>query len=127
MSKLQEVKDKIINQEFKGTLYPDFEQVLDAIGTLEQLKDTMNLGLADLEHELSDKEETEIKETISNLDNTINELAESIFLEKTPDVPENEQWLYENPDALKSVKQGLKEAGEGKLVNHENLFIEDEK
>lgn len=29
-------------------------------------------------------------------------------------VPENEAWLYKNPQALAAVKQGLKEAKQGK-------------
>ncbi len=30
-------------------------------------------------------------------------------------VPKEERWLYENPEALKSVLKGLKESKEGKV------------
>ena len=30
-------------------------------------------------------------------------------------IPDSELWLYENPEALASFEQGLKEAAEGKL------------
>jgi hypothetical protein len=32
-------------------------------------------------------------------------------------IPASEMWLYENADALASVKQGLRESAEGKSVN----------
>ena len=38
-----------------------------------------------------------------------------IVLEPMHAIPERELWLYENPAALKSVRQGLKEAAEGKI------------
>jgi hypothetical protein len=31
-------------------------------------------------------------------------------------IPASEMWLYENPQALASVKQGLRESAEGKRV-----------
>jgi hypothetical protein len=31
-------------------------------------------------------------------------------------IPASEMWLYENPQALASVKQGLRESAEGKSV-----------
>ena len=30
-------------------------------------------------------------------------------------VPEREAWLHENPEALRSVREGLKQASEGRL------------
>jgi hypothetical protein len=33
-------------------------------------------------------------------------------------IPASEAWLFENPAALASVKQGLKESAEGKRVYH---------
>lgn len=38
-----------------------------------------------------------------------------IVLEPMTAVPEREAWLYQNPKALASVKQGLKDAAEGKI------------
>ncbi len=38
-----------------------------------------------------------------------------IILEPMRAVPAREAWLYNNPKALASVLQGLKEAGEGKV------------
>ena len=34
--------------------------------------------------------------------------------EKNIAIPESERWLFENPEALAAVKQGLKESAEGK-------------
>ena len=33
---------------------------------------------------------------------------------KKVSIPESERWLFENPEALAAVKQGLKESAEGK-------------
>lgn len=40
-----------------------------------------------------------------------------IILDPLVEIPAREKWLYENKPALKSVKQGLKEAKAGKLHN----------
>jgi hypothetical protein len=39
-----------------------------------------------------------------------------IVLDPVKAVPASEMWLYENPQALASVKQGLRESTEGKSV-----------
>ena len=39
-----------------------------------------------------------------------------LILDPVKTVPASEMWLYENPQALASVKQGLKESAEGKGV-----------
>jgi hypothetical protein len=39
-----------------------------------------------------------------------------IVLDPVKAVPASEMWLYENPQALASVKQGLRESAEGKSV-----------
>ena len=39
-----------------------------------------------------------------------------IILDPVKAVPASEMWLYENPQALASVKQGLRESAEGKSV-----------
>jgi hypothetical protein len=39
-----------------------------------------------------------------------------LVLDPVKTVPVSEMWLYENPEALASVKQGLKESAEGKAV-----------
>jgi len=39
-----------------------------------------------------------------------------LILDPVKTVPASEMWLYENPQALASVKQGLKESAEGKSV-----------
>ncbi|MFZ7133793.1 MAG: hypothetical protein ACOWWR_15715 [Eubacteriales bacterium] len=38
-------------------------------------------------------------------------------------IPDSELWLYENPEALASFEQGLKEAAEGKFseINLDDL------
>jgi hypothetical protein len=40
-----------------------------------------------------------------------------IILDPVKAVPASEIWLYENAEALASVKQGLRESAEGKSVN----------
>jgi len=44
--------------------------------------------------------------------NTVGQL----ILDPVKAVPASEMWLYENPEALASVKQGLRESAEGKTV-----------
>ncbi|MGA2375261.1 MAG: hypothetical protein ABSF72_07055 [Candidatus Sulfotelmatobacter sp.] len=39
-----------------------------------------------------------------------------IVLDPVKAVPASEMWLYENPQALASVKRGLRESAEGKSV-----------
>ena len=39
-----------------------------------------------------------------------------LILDPVKTVPASEMWLYENAQALASVKQGLREAAEGKTV-----------
>jgi hypothetical protein len=39
-----------------------------------------------------------------------------LILDPVKTVPVSEMWLYENPQALASVKQGLRESAEGKVV-----------
>jgi hypothetical protein len=40
-----------------------------------------------------------------------------IILEPQVEIPANEVWLWQNPGALAQVQRGIKEAGEGKLVD----------
>ena len=40
-----------------------------------------------------------------------------IVLEPMKAIPERESWLYQNPDALASVKRGLKDAADGKVTD----------
>ena len=52
--------------------------------------------------------------------------------EKIISIPESERWLFENPEALAAVKQGLKESAEGKgeylgsFAQYADLEIEEE-
>ncbi len=39
-----------------------------------------------------------------------------VILDPVKAVPASEMWLYENPEALASVKRGLRESAEGKTV-----------
>jgi hypothetical protein len=39
-----------------------------------------------------------------------------LILDPVKAIPASEMWLYENPQALASVKQGLRESAEGKSV-----------
>lgn len=39
-----------------------------------------------------------------------------LFLDPVKTVPASEAWLFENPAALASVKQGLKESARGKTI-----------
>jgi len=40
-----------------------------------------------------------------------------LFLDPVKVIPASEMWLFENPGALTSVKQGLRESAEGKLID----------
>ena len=40
-----------------------------------------------------------------------------LILDPVKTVPASEMWLYENPQALAAVKQGLRESAEGKAVS----------
>jgi hypothetical protein len=46
-----------------------------------------------------------------------------IILDPQVSIPASELWLYQNPEALAAVKQGLKEAAEGKFskINLDDL------
>lgn len=50
-----------------------------------------------------------------------------ILLRPTVSVPSNEAWLYRNPEAMGKVRQGLKEAAEGKAEKVDDLesFLSD--
>ena len=43
--------------------------------------------------------------------------AGQIVLDPVTAVPVSEAWLYENPEALEAVKQGLRESSEGKVTH----------
>jgi hypothetical protein len=49
-----------------------------------------------------------------------------IILEPQVEVPAAEGWLWQNPAAMKSVQQGLKDSGEGKLVKRGSFVLETE-
>src|ERR1700684_3112068 len=40
-----------------------------------------------------------------------------LILDPVKTIPASEMWLYENAQALASVKQGLRESAEGKTIN----------
>jgi predicted transcriptional regulator len=34
----------------------------------------------------------------------------------TKEIPDREKWVHNNPEVLKSIKEGMKQANEGKVV-----------
>ncbi len=54
--------------------------------------------------------------------------GDRIILEPLVTIPARELWLYKNPEALEAVKIGLKEAGEGKIVDGGSFaqYVDDE-
>ena len=42
-------------------------------------------------------------------------------------ISEGESWLYKNPDALASVRRGLKDAAEGRVVDMKEHFYKSKK
>lgn len=48
---------------------------------------------------------------------TVDTKHHRIILEPFVEIPAREQWLYDNPTALKSVQQGLKDAAEGRVFS----------
>jgi hypothetical protein len=51
---------------------------------------------------------------------TANPLGQ-LILDPVRAVPASEMWLYENPKALQSVKQGLREVAEGKSMDRGSI------
>ena len=41
----------------------------------------------------------------------------NLLLEPLMEIPAREKWLFDNPEALSSVKRGLKQSAEGKVVS----------
>ena len=39
-----------------------------------------------------------------------------LFLQPTVEIPASELWLFQNKEALKAVRTGLKDASEGKII-----------
>ena len=60
---------------------------------------------------------------------TVNEETHAITLDPYAEVPLVEKWLFENPRALKSVKRGLQDSREEKLVDRGSFseYINKEK
>ena len=75
-----------------------FEKV--AQGMAPDAKKRLTLGKA-----LADPEVT--------FDIYVNQLGQ-IVLDPRKSIPAHEAWIYENPEILESINQGLKEAAEGK-------------
>lgn len=52
----------------------------------------------------------------------------TIILEPFVEIPAHEKWLYDNKNALKKVKIGLKQAGNSKLIDKGSFsqFADDE-
>lgn len=56
--------------------------------------------------------------------------GDKIILEPMTEIPAREAWLYQNPKALASVLEGLKQAEEGRVGELDidySEFLEDEK
>jgi len=51
-----------------------------------------------------------------------------LLLDPLVTIPASEAWLYQNPERIASVLQGIQEAGEGKLVNRPSYaqFADDD-
>ena len=47
-------------------------------------------------------------------------------MKKKKKIPKREQWLHDNPEALKSLKKGLKESAEGKAKPFDMSRLADE-
>jgi hypothetical protein len=46
-----------------------------------------------------------------------------ILLRPSVSVPSTEAWVYKNPEVIGSIRKGLKQAGEGKLIRPDDLDI----
>lgn len=51
-----------------------------------------------------------------------------IVLVPLASIPKREAWIYENPKTLESIRKGIKEAGEGKLISRGSFekYLDDE-
>lgn len=45
-------------------------------------------------------------------------MKKKIVLELAVEAPDYESWIYENPEVIKSICQGIKDAKDGKVVDH---------
>ncbi|MCK5155183.1 MAG: hypothetical protein KAQ69_02045 [Spirochaetales bacterium] len=52
---------------------------------------------------------------------------EEILLRPQTSIPARELWIYQNPDAMNILQQGLKDAAEGRMTRVEkfNKFIDE--
>lgn len=52
-----------------------------------------------------------------------------IILDPCVEIPANEKWLFENPQALEKVKKGLKDSAAGKVKSRGSFskYIDDDK
>ena len=59
------------------------------------------------------------------------ETAPQVLQPETPDLAEHEKWLYENPEALASVKRGLADLAAGRVhkprsyAEYANIDVQD--
>ena len=54
---------------------------------------------------------------VSGFEITVDKVSHRIVLQPLMEVPAQEQWLYLNEAALKKVRLGLKQSGEGRLID----------
>lgn len=52
--------------------------------------------------------------------------GDKIILEPMAEIPARELWLYQNPEALKTVQEGLKKKGKHDLGSFADYLDEDE-
>lgn len=58
---------------------------------------------------------------VSGYKMNVNKQTHAITLSPYVEIPLTENWLFENPKALESVKRGLRDSAEGKLVDRSSF------
>lgn len=70
-----------------------------------------------------------IAKGVSGYKVTVNPKTHAVTLDPYTEIPLAERWLFENPEALRRVRQGIQDSKEGKLVDRGSFlqYIDEEK
>jgi len=79
-NRTDELQQMIDSKKYIGTLHPDYKLILHSIDALENLQDNLTGNLTDLSLDLSNTSASSLQESIIELEASIKELEEVLFL-----------------------------------------------